>query len=139
MPIQIIMSEGLVSKRSAQVLHQQLGQAFLDNHEISDNRFMLPNIVGEVVFIDSELTFSGLAVSPLAIVELRVPAFTFATEVQKERFVSEATELVLSHTQGKLSKESIWVNAVYTVDGMWGIAGQAYTNAQLEQAIVNAK
>lgn len=119
-------------------MHQAVGQAFLDNHQISDNRFMLPNIVGEVVFMDSELTFSGLKPSPLAIVELRVPSFTFSTQAQKDKFVREVTDIVLTHTEGKLSMESVWVNAVYAVEGLWGIAGKAYTNEELGKAIQHA-
>lgn len=138
MPIQIIITEGLITKKAAQKMHQAVGQAFLDNHQISDNRFMLPNIVGEVVFMDSELTFSGLKPSPLAIVELRVPSFTFGTQVQKDKFVREVTDIVLTHTEGKLPKESIWVNAVYAVEGLWGIAGKAYTNEELGKAIQHA-
>lgn len=138
MPIQIIMTEGLISKETAKKMHQQIGQALLDNHQISDNRFMLPNIIGEVVFMDRELTFSGLHVSPLAIVELRVPSFTFSTQEQKDQFVKEATDIVLNFTEGKLPKTSIWVNAVYAVDGLWGIAGKAYTNEQLGEAIHKA-
>jgi len=138
MPIQIIMTEGLISVEAAQEMHQKVGQAFLDNHQISDNRFMLPNIIGEVVFMNKELTFSGLQVAPIAIVELRVPSFTFGTQKQKDQFVQEVTDIVHTITDGKLPKESIWVNAVYTVDGLWGIAGRAYTNEQLGESIKQA-
>ena len=138
MPIQIIMSNGLISTQAAQELHREVGQTFLDHHEISNNRFMLPNIVGEVVFMDPDLTFSGLQASPLAIVELRVPSFTFSTQAQKDKFVAEVTDLVIRHTEGKLEKESVWVNAVYAVDGLWGIAGKAYSNSELGSAIQQA-
>lgn len=138
MPIQIIMTEGLTSRADAQKMHTRVGQAFLDNHQISNNQFMLPNIVGEVVFMDPDITFSGLKASPIAVVELRVPSFTFGTQEQKDRFVQETTDIVLDATNGKLPKESIWVNAVYAVNGLWGIAGKAYTNEQLGAAIQQA-
>ena len=138
MPIQIIMTEGLTSKADAQKMHTQVGQAFLDNHQISNNQFMLPNIIGEVVFMDPDITFSGLKASPIAVVELRVPSFTFGTQEQKDSFVQKATDIILDATNGKLPKESIWVNAVYAVDGLWGIAGKAYTNEQLGAAIQHA-
>ncbi|WP_250656276.1 tautomerase family protein [Alkalimarinus coralli] len=135
MPIQITMTEGLVSHEAAKKMHQEVGQAFLDNHQISDNRFMLPNVIGEVVFIDKGLTFAGLQVSTLAIVELKVPSFTFGTQAQKDKFVKDVTDIVLTYTDGKLPKESIWVSAVYAVDGLWGIAGKAYKNEQLGESI----
>lgn len=138
MPIQIIMSDGLISKDEAKKLHTEISQLLLDVHQISDNRFMIPNVVGEVVFIDQELTFSGKQVTPLAIVELKVPAFTFGTQEQKNLFVQEATEIVFKNCGGKLSKKSIWVNAVYAVDGLWGIEGKAYSNEELAQAVQKA-
>ncbi|MGR6873125.1 4-oxalocrotonate tautomerase [Pseudomonas sp. HK3] len=138
MPIQIIMTEGLIEKTEAHKLHSDVSQAFLDAHEISDNAFMLPNVIGEVVFVEEGLTFSGKRINPIAIVELRVPSFTFGTQRQKDGFVEVVTDIVLDATAGKLAKTSIWVNAVYAVDGLWGIAGKAYTNDELRQGIQQA-
>jgi phenylpyruvate tautomerase PptA (4-oxalocrotonate tautomerase family) len=138
MPIQIIMTEGLTSKAEAQKAHAEISQVFLDLHQISNNAFMLPNIIGEVVFVEEGLTFSGKDVNSIAIVELRVPSFTFGTQQQRDEFVQKATDIILRSTAGKLPKELVWVNAVYAVDGLWGIAGKAYSNAELGQAIQTA-
>jgi phenylpyruvate tautomerase PptA (4-oxalocrotonate tautomerase family) len=135
MPIQIVMTEGLVSKSDAQQLHHDISQIFLDVHQISNNAFMLPNVIGEVTFVEQGLTFSGKQVDSIAIIELKVPSFTFGTQDQKNEFVQKATESVLRAANGKLAKEFIWVNAVYAVDGLWGIGGKAYTNSELGQAI----
>ena len=70
-------------------------------------------------------------------VELKVPSFVLAAPEQKETFIREATELVHQASGGKQPRERIWVNMVYTVDGLWGIAGQAYTNAQLGAAVAS--
>lgn len=138
MPIQIIMTDRLMNQESARHLHKEICQSLLAAHDISDNRFMLPNVVGEVVFVDPAQTFAGLENSALAIVELKLPAFTFATQDQRDQFVHQVTELVLKYTDGKLPREKIWVNAVYAVDGFWGIAGKAYTNEQLQTSIQQA-
>lgn len=135
MPIQIIASKDVLTISRAQDVHKKISQLFLDVHEISGNTFMAPNIIGEVLFVDNDLTFAGKASSPVVIVELKVPSFTFQTEKQKILFVEKATDIVLSACEGNLSKENIWINAVYTVDGLWGIAGKAYTNNQLGNAI----
>lgn len=138
MPIQIIMSEGLVSPSEAQQLHADVAQTFLDIHGISDNAFMIPNVIGEVVFINPELAFAGKKTSPIAIVELKVPSFTFPTQDIKNQFVTEVTQLVSTACKGNLPINSIWVNAVYAIDGLWGIAGKAYSNEELGQAIQSA-
>ena len=88
--------------------------------------------------MEQGLTFAGKQVKELAIVELRVPSFTFGNQEQVNEFVEKATEIVYRAAAGKLSKEQIWVNAVYAVDGIWGIAGKAYTNEELGQAIQEA-
>lgn len=138
MPIQIIMTDRLMNQESARRLHKEICQSLLAAHNISDNRFMMPNVVGEVVFVDPAQTFAGLENSSLAIVELKLPSFTFATQDQRDQFVHRVTELVLKYTDGKLPREKIWVNAVYAVDGFWGIAGKAYTNEQLLTSIQQA-
>jgi len=138
MPVQIIMTEGLISKETAQKLHKDVGEVFLDVHGISGNTFMLPNVIGEVIFVDKDLTFSGGEVKNIAIVELRVPSFTFGEQEQKDTFVTRVTDIVLKATDGKLPIENIWVNAVYAVEGIWGIAGKAYTNEELGEAIGKA-
>jgi hypothetical protein len=42
--------------------------------------------------------------------------------------------LTLTLTEGVLPKD-IWINITHAVDGAWGIAGQALTNADLADAI----
>jgi len=138
MPIQIIMTEGLISKKTAQQMHHDVGEAFLDLHDLNGNAFMTPNVIGEVVFVEQGLTFANLQVTDIAIVELRVPSFALNTESQKKQFVARATDIVKQAAGGKLTNEQIWVNAVYAVDGIWGIGGKTYTIEELGKAIGEA-
>ena len=138
MPVQIILTEGLLSKTNAQQLHHDVTEIFLDLHDLEGNSFMTPNVIGEVIFAEKGLTFSNKQVSDLAIVELRVPSFAFATREQKEQFVARVTDTVESAAGGKLPRNQIWVNAVYAVDGLWGIAGKAYTIEELSESIGKA-
>lgn len=138
MPVQIILTEGLVSKKDAQQLHHDVADIFLDLHDLDGNAFMTPNIIGEVIFVEQGLTFSNKQVSDLAIVELRVPSFALNTQEQKDQFVERVTETVKKAAGGKLTNEQIWVNAVYAVDGLWGIGGKAYTIEELGESISKA-
>ena len=135
MPIEVIMTEGLVSKEDAQKMHKEIAKTFLAKHNLTGNTFMTQNVIGEVTFAERGLTFSNLEPCDIAIVELRAPAFALESKEQKEQFVSEVTQIVLRATAGKLPIEQIWVNMVYAVDGLWGIGGKAYTNADLGAAI----
>jgi phenylpyruvate tautomerase PptA (4-oxalocrotonate tautomerase family) len=136
MPIQIRLSEGLIPKSKAQALHHQVSQLFLDIHQLSGNLFLQPNVIGEVIFVDRDLTFANQTNTPIAVIELKVPTFTFGAPAQKEQFIEKATDMVFNACDGKLAKTAIWVNVVHTVDGLWGIGGKAYSNEALQQAIV---
>jgi hypothetical protein len=138
MPVQIIITEGLVSKATAQQIHHDISNLLLEAHQIVDNGFMKPNVIGEVIFAERGLTFAGQKTQDIAIVELRVPSFTFAEQSQKDLFVEKATRIVFEAANGALTLDQIWVNAVYAVDGFWGIAGKAHTNEQLLSAITAA-
>jgi hypothetical protein len=79
--------------------------------------------------------FSGMAESEVAFVEWKVPSFAFATRKIQQGYIAEATQIVQDFSQGGLPKERIWINVTHAVDGAWGIAGQALTNADLADAI----
>jgi hypothetical protein len=51
---------------------------------------------------------------------------------------AQATEIIHEASGGKHPKEFIWVNVTHAVDGAWGIAGKAYTNAELGAAVSHA-
>jgi len=138
MPIQIIVTEGLINKATAQQMHNDVAEIFLDLHDISGNAFMAPNIIGEVIFVEKGLTFSNQQVADLAIVELRVPSFALSSQEQKDQFVKRVTDIVEKAAMGKLKPDQIWVNAVYAVEGLWGIAGKAFTNQEMGEAIGKA-
>jgi hypothetical protein len=73
----------------------------------------------------------------VAFIEWKVPSFAFATREIQQGYIAEATQLMLEYSQGRLPKERIWVNVTHAVDGAWGIAGEALTNADLASAIAN--
>jgi len=135
MPLQIIISEELVSIENAQKMHNGITAAFLKVHNLSGNEFMTPNAIGEVTLVPKGLSFSGGGASEIAIVELKTPSFCFESTEQKELFIDEATQIVFDNCNGKLPKSNIWVNLVFAVDGMWGIGGKAYSNDDLGNAI----
>lgn len=135
MPLEIIISEGLVTETAAQEMHAQIGGLFLELHGLRNNQFMLPNVIGEVTVVPQGRSFAGLTAKNIAIVEMRVPGITFGERAQKDEFVAGATAIVEKATGGKLPKQNIWVNAVFAVDGIWGIGGKNYSNAELGEAL----
>ena len=135
MPITIQATEGVFPVAAEQTLFGAITDAFLKLHKLSGNRFMTPNVIGEISIIPKGRSFSGGKPDDIVIVELKVPSFVLASPEQKQAFVAETTELVVAASGGKHPKNRTYVNMVYAVDGLWGIAGKAYTNSELGDAV----
>lgn len=137
MPLTLIVTEGVLPKDREQSTIARLSETFLKLHGLTGNKFMTPNVIGHVQVIPSGSTFSGLKATPVAIVEWLTPSFAFATREVQIAYIAEATEIIHEACGGKHPKENIWVNVKHAVDGTWGIAGKAMTNAELGEAIAN--
>ena len=138
MPLTLIVTEGVLPKDREQSTIARLSETFLKLHGLTGNKFMTPNVIGHVQVIPSGSTFSGLKATPVAIVEWLTPSFAFATREAQIAYVAEATDIIHEACGGKHPKENIWVNVKHAVDGTWGIAGKAMTNAELGEAIANS-
>ena len=138
MPITVIATEGVLSELQQQQVFAEITDVFLRLHGLSSNAFMTPNVIGEVNVVPRGRSFSGGRPNDIVVIELKVPSFVLSEPSQKAAFVAEATDAVVRATGGRHPKERIFVNMVYAVDGLWGIGGRAYTNAELGQAVQRA-
>ncbi len=135
MPITVTITEGLLSAEAERHVFAALTDAFLRRHNLVGNRFLTPNVIGEIATIPAGRGFAGGRPADIAIVELKVPSFALATPEQKAGFIADATEILVAAAGGRLAREAVWVNMVHAVDGLWGIAGRAYSNEALIQAV----
>lgn len=131
MPLTLIVTEGVLAKDREQATIAKLSEAFLKLHGLAGNPVMTPNVIGHIQVVPAGRSFSGLKAVPIAIVEWLTPSFAFATRDIQTAYVAEATQIVFEACGGKHPRENIWVNVKHAVDGTWGIAGKAYTNAEL--------
>jgi len=134
MPIQIIATEGVIPVSAENGLFAAVTDSFLKLHNLSGNAFMTPNIIGEFSIVPKGRTYSGGKPTDIVIVEVKTPSFAFEAQDQKNAFVKDVTEAVVKATGGKHPKDQIFVNQVHAIDGIWGIGGKAYTNAELGAA-----
>lgn len=104
-------------------------------HGLSENKVMTPNVVGSIHVLPQKHTWSGLAETAVMFIEWKVPSFAFTDRTVQTGYVAEATQLAFEAAAGRLPKERIWCNVVHAVDGAWGIAGEALSNAQLGQRV----
>ncbi len=135
MPLTLIVTDGVMPKASQAAVIAALSSSFLRLHGLAGNKFITPNVIGHVQEIPAGSTFSGLEPTPVAIVEWLTPSFAFGTRELQAAYVKEATDIVFEACGGKHPRSRIWVNLKYAVDGMWGIGGEAMTNAQLGEAV----
>ena len=135
MPITILATEGVFAPMAEQKLFAEVTDAFLKLHNLSGNKFLMPNVIGEVSIIEKGRSFAGGKPDDIVLVELKVPSFVLASLEQKQAFVAQTTDLVVKASGGRQPKNRIYVNMVYAVDGLWGIAGKTYTNAELGEAV----
>jgi hypothetical protein len=135
MPLTLTLTEGVLPKGTEKTTFSRLSDCMLKWHGLSGNKVMTPNVVGSIHVLPKDHTFSGMEEAPVVFIEWKVPSFAFATREIQQGYVEEATNIVHEASKGKQPKERIWVNVVHAVDGGWGIAGNALTNAQLGEAV----
>jgi hypothetical protein len=131
MPLTLTLTEGVLPAGIEQDVFARLCHAMLKWHGLAGNAALLPNVVGSVHVLPLANTFSGAHQAPVVFIEWKMPGFAFATREIQQGYVDEATTIVHQASGGRQPKERIWVNVVHAVDGAWGIAGQALSNAQL--------
>jgi hypothetical protein len=135
MPLTLTVTEGVLPKGAEKATFALLSDAMLRWHGLAGNAVMTPNVVGSLHVLPEDHTFSGSREASVAFVEWKVPSFAFATRDIQQGYIAEATEIVHRASGQRLPKDRIWINVVHAVDGAWGIAGQALTNAELGAAV----
>ena len=138
MPIQIIVPEGALTPSGEAEAFGKLTELLLRLHGLTGNRFMTPNVIGEVTVVPKSRTYSGGKPADIAVFELKVPSFVLPTQELKDAWISEGTDIIERAAGGRIKREHIFANVSYAVDGGWGIGGEAYSNAALGSAVAAA-
>jgi len=135
MPIQIIVPEGVLTAEAEAEAFRKLTELLLRLHGLTGNRFMTPNVIGEVTVVPRGRTFSGGTPTDIAVFELKVPSFVLPTQELKDAWIREGTAIIEEAARGRIKREHIYSSVSYAVEGAWGIGGIAYSNADLGAAV----
>jgi hypothetical protein len=138
MPIQIIVPEGALTPAGEAEAFKKLTELLLRLHGLTGNRFMTPNVIGEVTVVPKGRTFSGGRPADIAVFELKVPSFVLPTQDLKDAWIAEGTAIIEQAAQGRIKREHIYANVNYAVEGAWGIGGKAFSNEALGTAVAAA-
>ena len=139
MPFLIEVTKGLLTPSGEREIFAKVHEAFLKAHGLTGNRFISPNVIGHMHITEPSQSYVGGKTLSLAVIEVKVPSVTFQTPEVKQEFVAAVTDLIDHYKAGSHPRERTFVNVTYAVDGVWGIGGKAYTNAELGAAISQAK
>lgn len=138
MPLTLTLTEGVLPEGQETIAFSRLSDAMLKWHGLAGNEAMKRNIVGSIHLVPKAHTYSGSEEASVAFVEWKVPSFAFASREVQVGYVEEATDIIHELSLAQHPRERIWVNVVHAVDGAWGIAGTALTNAQLGAGVAAA-
>jgi phenylpyruvate tautomerase PptA (4-oxalocrotonate tautomerase family) len=138
MPISIQLSKGLLTSKGEQEVFSRVAKVLLQVHGIEGNKFMTTSVVGHVHIHPEENCYAALISQSLAVIEVKVPSITFPAQEIKDKFVFLVTEIIEELKAGAHPKDRTFVNVTYAVEGTWGIAGKAYSNTALGEAIAAA-
>ena len=94
MPIQIIVPEGALTPAAEAEAFRKLTELLLRLHGLTGNRFMTPNVIGEVTVVPKGRTYSGGKPADIAVFELKVPSFVLPTQELKDAWISEGTTII---------------------------------------------
>src|ERR1700682_2119021 len=134
MPIQVIVPEGVLTAGGEDERVRERTDLLLRLHGLTGNRFMTPNVIGEVIVVPRGRTFSAGKPTDIAVFELKVPSFVLPTQALKDAWIAEGTAIIEQAAAGRIKREHIFASVTYAVEGAWGIGGIAYSNAALGSA-----
>jgi phenylpyruvate tautomerase PptA (4-oxalocrotonate tautomerase family) len=135
MPISIQVTRGLLTPAGQREIFPRVAEALLEAHGLENSAFMRENVIGHVMTSDPESSYVDGKPQSLAIVEVKVPGVAFRERSTQQRFVETVTRIVDELKAADHPRRRTFVNVTHAVDGAWGIAGKAYTNADLGAAI----
>jgi hypothetical protein len=135
MPITVTVTQHVFTTENEKKVVPALAAIMMKLHGLTDNKFMTPVVIGSINIVAPEHIFSGGVPVTALFIEWKVPSFAFGTQEIRDGYVKEATDVAVALSNGKLTKKNVFVNVVHALDGIWGVNGKAYTNAELGAAV----
>lgn len=135
MPISVQVTTDLLTPDGEREILPLVADALLRVHGLTGNKFMMPNVVGHLLVSPEARSYAGGKLQSLAVIEVKVPSVTFPNADVKQAFISEVTDIIDRLKKGTHPRERTYVNVTYAVDGTWGIAGKAYSNSEMGEAV----
>ena len=135
MPITLTLSAEALPHGAEAVAVKRITDAFLAAHGLAGHPVMTPNTTTHLTILPQGASFAGGVPVVGAWVETKTPSFALADRSAQVAFFSAATAILVSLSEGRLTPDRVWSNAVHAVDGSWNLDGAPRTNAELGAAL----
>ena len=138
MPLTLTLTEGVLPKGQETVAYRRLAEAMLKWHGLAGNAVMTANVVGSIHVLDEDRTFTGMAETPVAMIEWKVPSLAFTDRAVQEGYFEEATSIIHEMSGERQPRDRISINVIHAVDGAWNFDGKAMTSAEIAAEVAKA-
>ena len=135
MPITVTAPRGTLTAAGEREILPRLTAALLEASGATGNSFFTSIIGGTVHILDPERVYAGGANRPVVMVELKLPDIGLGSVESRAAFIAAATDIVDELAAPGHDRDNTWVNVLNAPDGGWGLAGVAYTGADLIAAV----
>jgi hypothetical protein len=135
MPIRITTTDTVLDDDGARQAVAGLTALRWELNGLTGTAFLTPTMAGDVIRLPRGATFAGGAPADIAVFELTVPSIVLPTRDAQKAWMARGADIVHAAAKGRVPRAQIWGSVVHAVDGLWGIDGVAYDNAELGAAI----
>ena len=135
MPITVHVPEGMFSDVSQATIIAGLTESILQINGVASNPFAHRHLIADVQTVPAGKSFADGKPTPYVNVTLRVPVFSLDTLEKRQAFTTAICDIIEREAAGKLKRDRIYVNMIYG-DEFWGVAGHAYSNAELKDTVM---
>ena len=137
MPLTITYTEGTLPEGRDKQVVTEMTDIMLKWHGLTGNAIMTPNITAMIQSLPKSQTYSGGEEVSAIWVEWKTPSFAFNSRDIQLGYFEEATDIMFEMAGSKVPRNNIYINVVHAVDGAWNFEGEAMSNEEIGNAILN--
>jgi hypothetical protein len=111
-----------------------VSESILKANDAADNPLVRRHPIVTVLTVPADATYADSEPTPFVVVNVRNPNFSLETQAQRQQFVCDAAEAILTAVGDGVEPDRIYIN----LGGLWGIGDKAYTVAGFQEAAAAA-
>jgi hypothetical protein len=131
--IDIYAPEGAFAEENVPALLRQVAESILKWTDTTEIPFVRRNLGTYFHLLPAAYVTAGGEPDVVVRISVTLPEVVLSTIERRRGFIQEATAIVAALSCEAHTPERTWISVVNSVDGGWGLGGQAFTNADLDE------